>query len=189
MQTKITSQTVLPPDASVIVAFGTNMPFGTLAGADLLTAATQALAHSDLSITERSSLWLSPAWPDPSDPPFVNACAVVNAEGWTPKALMNTLLATEQAFGRSRSVRNAPRTLDLDIIDAAGLCLEEGPAQTGLILPHPRLAERAFVLVPLAEVAPRWHHPRTGTPIEDLLAAVPGRAALHCLGPWGERGI
>lgn len=189
MQTKVTSQTVLAPGASVIVAFGTNMPFGTLAGADLLSAATQALAHSDLSVIARSSLWLSPAWPDPSDPPFVNACAIVNGAGWSPHAVMNQLLATEQAFGRTRSIRNAPRTLDLDIIDCAGMCLDEGPAETGLALPHPRLADRAFVLVPLAEVDPTWHHPRTNTPIQDLLAVVPGRAALQRLGPWGERGI
>jgi 2-amino-4-hydroxy-6-hydroxymethyldihydropteridine diphosphokinase len=81
---------------------------------------------------------------------------------------MKLLHETETAFGRIRSTRNAPRTLDLDLLDYDGL-VQDGPPR----LPHPRIAERGFVLVPLAEVAPHWRHPVTGEGIQNLIAALP----------------
>ena len=81
---------------------------------------------------------------------------------------MKLLHETETAFGRTRSVKNAPRTLDLDLIDYDGR-VEEGPP----VLPHPRLSDRAFVLVPLADVAPGWRHPTLNLTVEQLIAALP----------------
>ncbi len=78
---------------------------------------------------------------------------------------MPELLALESAFGRQRSLANAPRTLDLDLIDHGGRVREETPA---LLLPHPRAHERAFVLLPLRDVAPRWRHPKLGTGLQAL---------------------
>jgi len=81
---------------------------------------------------------------------------------------MDVLHDTETAFGRTRSARNAPRTLDLDLIDFDAV-VEPGPPA----LPHPRAAIRAFVLVPLAEVAPGWRHPVSGKTVEALIRDLP----------------
>lgn len=82
---------------------------------------------------------------------------------------MEKLLDIENLFGRQRSVVNAPRTLDLDLLAYDDVIIHE----TGLNVPHPRLAERAFVLLPLAEIAPDWRHPVTGDGIGTLIARLP----------------
>lgn len=141
-----------------------------------------------------SSLWLSPCFPPGAGPDFVNAAARLRHAG-TPEALLAILHAVEAEFGRSRRQRWAARSLDLDLIghgDAVRpdpatqtiwrrMTLNEQLAQAPdrLILPHPRLHERAFVLVPLAEVAPQWRHPVTGQSViemRDGLAAADIRA-------------
>jgi len=81
--------------------------------------------------------------------------------------LLKTLLEVEKSFGRSRSVRNAPRTLDLDLLAYQDEVRREIP-----ILPHPRLHERAFVLLPLQDVAPEWRHPISGRGIQAMLTAL-----------------
>lgn len=129
-----------------------------------------ALAHlRDNGVTPVavSRFYRTPAWPDPHDPEFVNAVAEVMTE-LSPSELIARLHETERRFGRVRSTRNAPRTLDLDILDYAGR-VEEGPP----VLPHPRMAQRAFVLVPLRDVAPDWRHPVSGVAIAELIAALP----------------
>ncbi len=123
-----------------------------------------------------SRLYASPAWPDPSDPAFVNAVAAVSTD-MGPVALLGTLQAIEAGFGRRRSPEaNGPRTLDLDIIDYKGKIREPDTASP-LALPHPRAHERDFVLAPLAEVAPGWTHPVSGKAVEALLAECPIRGA------------
>ena len=98
-----------------------------------------------------------------SDQPwFVNGVARVETT-LDPTALLSLLRRLEQEFGRQRSVRNAARTLDLDIIDYDGK-VENTPELT---LPHPRMQDRAFVLLPLAEIAPGWRHPALGKAVED----------------------
>ena len=82
------------------------------------------------------------------------------------------LHGVETDFGRLRSAPNAPRTLDIDLLDYDGLVMTDG-----VVLPHPRLAERSFVLAPLAEIAPDWRHPVTGLGAGELLAALPDRDA------------
>jgi len=99
----------------------------------------------------------------------VNAAARVETE-LDAAALMACLHAVEAAFGRSRTVVNAARPLDLDIIDYKGV-VDAGAA--GPVLPHPRATGRAFVLLPLQEIAPGWTDPRTGRGISDLLADLP----------------
>jgi 2-amino-4-hydroxy-6-hydroxymethyldihydropteridine diphosphokinase len=86
---------------------------------------------------------------------------------------LTLLHGVETAMGRLRSAPNAPRTLDLDLLDYDGRVL--GTPQ--LILPHPRIAARSFVLVPLRDVAPDWRHPVTGLGVGELLAGLPDRDA------------
>lgn len=103
----------------------------------------------------------------PPQPPYLNLVAEIRT-GLSPKALLEALLEVEGRLGRVRRVRWGPRTIDLDLLLYGDLVLEE----EGLILPHPRLHERAFVLVPLLDLLPRGRHPRLGLPFARLLEAL-----------------
>jgi 2-amino-4-hydroxy-6-hydroxymethyldihydropteridine diphosphokinase len=153
----------------ILVALGANLPSDAGPPAATLAAALARLERHGVQILSVSSFYETPAWPDPSDPPFVNAVATVKT-GLQPVELLTLLHEVETKSGRMRSAPNAPRTLDLDLLDHDGQVMD-GP----VVLPHPRLAERSFVLVPLAEVAPHWRHPVTGQGAADLLAALPDR--------------
>jgi 2-amino-4-hydroxy-6-hydroxymethyldihydropteridine diphosphokinase len=158
---------------AVYVGLGANLPFGALAGAELLNAALSAIGDAGVKVLRRSSFWASPALLAPGAPPqpdFVNAVAEVDPGGRDPEGLYAVLAGVEQAFGRDRRERWAPRTLDLDLIDFAGLVRTGGEGE--LTLPHPDAHLRAFVLLPLAELAPAWRHPIWRRPIAALLTAV-----------------
>ncbi|MBL4597289.1 MAG: 2-amino-4-hydroxy-6-hydroxymethyldihydropteridine diphosphokinase [Robiginitomaculum sp.] len=149
------------------ISFGANLPFANNDPAATLCTALRALDEHDLQLVQCSSLWSSPAWPNPNDPPFVNMVAGFMSH-LSPLRLLNQLGRMETRFGRVRGVRNAPRTLDLDLIAYGQLqCATER-----VMLPHPRATERAFVLLPLAEVAPNWIHPKTGVKISKLIDAL-----------------
>jgi 2-amino-4-hydroxy-6-hydroxymethyldihydropteridine diphosphokinase len=87
------------------------------------------------------------------------------------------LHAVEEDFGRVRSVLNAPRAIDLDLLDFRGEIAPGGPGRA--TLPHPRLQDRAFVLRPLADLDPDWRHPATGLSIQALLAALPAGQTIE----------
>ncbi len=148
------------------MAIGTNVPFNGLAGAALVAAALQRLTNEGLAPIAVSACHTTEAWPDPTDPPYTNAVALLHAPGMTAQAVMAVLLHTEAAFGRIRTARNAPRTLDLDLLDFDG----EISTEEGLVLPHPRLQTRAFVLGPLLEILPDWRHPVTGRTVQEMWA-------------------
>ncbi|MGZ5924871.1 MAG: 2-amino-4-hydroxy-6-hydroxymethyldihydropteridine diphosphokinase [Rhizomicrobium sp.] len=151
----------------IVIALGANLPSRAGEPRDTLKAALTELSVRGVRIASVSSYYVTKAWPDPADPPFVNAVARIETK-FSPAELMALLHRTETSFGRQRTKKNAPRTLDLDLIDYDGR-VQEGPP----VLPHPRLADRAFVLVPLADIAPDWRHPATGRPISELIAALP----------------
>lgn len=119
---------------------------------------------SHLGLVRRSGLYHFPAWPNPADPAFVNAVAELRP-GPPPSEVLARLHAIEAAFGRRRERRNAPRTLDLDLL-AYGDLIQQGPPA----LPHPGLESRDFVLAPLAEIAPEFRSPRTGLTPREMLA-------------------
>lgn len=144
---------ILDLNQVAVIALGSNLG----ASENLLEAAVVRLRAAGLPVLARSSWWRSAAWPDPTQPAYRNGVAIVEADG-SPADLMATLLSIEVALGRHRSVRNAPRTLDLDLI-AFGRQVIETP---GLTVPHPRAHDRRFVMGPLAEIAPGWVHPRLG---------------------------
>jgi 2-amino-4-hydroxy-6-hydroxymethyldihydropteridine diphosphokinase len=157
----------------ILIALGANLPSPAGPPRDTLTAALASLHKRDVEIRAVSSFYRTIAWPDPSQQPFLNAVAALET-GLPPAALMGILHDVETAFGRSRSAPNAPRPLDIDLLDYEGR-VEAGPP----ILPHPRLAERDFVLVPLREIAPAWRHPVTGRTAEELLARVGSTGAVE----------
>jgi 2-amino-4-hydroxy-6-hydroxymethyldihydropteridine diphosphokinase len=151
------------PATIAYVGLGSNL-------ADPLAQVKQALVElesiPDTRVTTRSSLYRTSPVGLLEQPDFINAVASVQTT-LKPKALLAALLAIENRHGRTRAMRNAPRTLDLDLLLYGAEVLD----QDGLSLPHPRLHERAFVLAPLAEIAPEAMVPGQGR-VQDLLAGV-----------------
>jgi 2-amino-4-hydroxy-6-hydroxymethyldihydropteridine diphosphokinase len=148
----------------ILLALGANLPSTVGSPVETLRAALAALDHVGIHVCAASKFFVSAAWPDPRDPAFVNAVACVETK-LEPAPLLASLHTIERKFGRLRGERNAPRTLDLDLLDYDGR-IEEGPPQ----LPHPRMAERGFVLIPLADIAPDWRHPLSGKVVQSLIA-------------------
>jgi 2-amino-4-hydroxy-6-hydroxymethyldihydropteridine diphosphokinase len=160
-------------DDAVVVALGCNLRDGFASCEALLEAALARFPRAGLPVIARSSWWRSAAWPDPAGPEYRNGIALVEANG-PPEAVLEALFSLERAFGRDRAAKNAPRTLDLDLI-AHGRQVVDAP---GLSLPHPRAHERLFVMGPLAEIAPAWRHPVLGATAAELAAqATVGRDA------------
>jgi 2-amino-4-hydroxy-6-hydroxymethyldihydropteridine diphosphokinase len=161
----------------IVISLGANLPSSAGAPRNTLAAALARLSAQGVRIAKVSSYYVTKAWPDPKDPAFVNAVARVETEH-APRELMKILHGVEEYFGRTRGKRNAPRTLDIDLIDYDGR-VEQGPPE----LPHPRLSDRAFVLVPLAEIVPDWKHPATGQSMTALIGALRDEAlAIEKLG-------
>jgi 2-amino-4-hydroxy-6-hydroxymethyldihydropteridine diphosphokinase len=129
------------------------------------------------SVLRHSPLYRTPPWGVLDQPPFINAVAELETT-LSPEALLQHLLAIEQRAGRVRGERNGPRTLDLDLLHVDGVCRDDPP----LTLPHPRLAERAFVLLPLADLAPDLHLPGQGR-VAELLARVDPAGCERLLAP------
>jgi 2-amino-4-hydroxy-6-hydroxymethyldihydropteridine diphosphokinase len=151
----------------ILIALGSSIPSRAGDPVRTLQAALANLRENGVTPVAVSRFYRTPAWPDPRDPEFVNAVSQVMTE-LSPANLMATLQDVETRFGRTRAARNAPRTLDLDILDYEGR-VESGPP----VLPHPRMESRAFVLVPLRDVAPDWRHPVSGLSVTELLKALP----------------
>jgi len=168
-----------------LIAFGANVALDGKSLALTLLDAAAALASPDLTLRQMSGLYATPCFPPGAGPDYVNAVALFDTALPAP-ALLDRLHAVEVAFGRDRVVRWGQRTLDLDLLalgdlvlpDAAGQdhwrdlapALQSQIAPQQLILPHPRLQDRAFVLVPMADVAPDWRHPRLGQTVTEMLA-------------------
>ncbi len=162
-------------ERQVLVALGANLPGNDDASAlQTCIAAAQALdGLCGLRLAALSRWWASaPVPPLPGAPDYVNG--VARLEGVAdPASILAALHAIEDRFGRVRPFRDAPRTLDLDLIDAGGRVIDA----PGLVLPHPRAHLRAFVLRPLAEVAPGWVHPRSGLELAAMLQTVAAQDA------------
>ena len=153
----------------ILLALGANLPGPAGSPADALRAALARLEERGVKIHSVSSFYETPAWPDPEQPAYINAVAAVETT-LQPVELLTLLHGVETDFGRLRSAANAPRTLDIDLLDYDAKVLS-----AGVTLPHPRMQDRSFVLVPLAQVAPGWRHPVTGESVADLLAKLPDR--------------
>ena len=164
---------------SIFIGAGANLPHpvhGTPRQA--LEAAFVELGRRGVSVIRVSPWYRTAPVPASDQPWYVNAVAEVVTK-LAPDRLLLVLHDVEQAFGRVRTVANAARMIDLDLLDFQGKTAAGGPGRA--ILPHPRMAARTFVLQPLADLAPAWRHPVSGTPIQALLAALPADQAIERL--------
>lgn len=169
---------------AAIVALGSNIGdrARTLAWAAERVKRTCAIPGS----FRASHVYETPPWGMAAQPEFLNAIVLFMTPIPDPRALLDALLAIERDAGRLRGDRWGPRSLDLDLLDFDRAVVDA----PGLTLPHPRIAERAFVLVPLCEIAPGWRHPLTGHTATEMLRTLdpdPSGARLHGpLGPYPD---
>ena len=179
-----------------LVAFGANLPQDGMDLRQILLAARDAVIVQGLAMQAFSRMFRTPAFPAGSGDDYLNAVGAFSVpDGMTAEQILACLHRVEALAGRKRGVRWGARVLDLDLLaldDAVlpdaetqdrwrALPLDEQAARAPrqLILPHPRLQDRAFVLVPLADVAPDWRHPRTGLTVTGMLAALPPGDVAH----------
>ncbi len=171
-----------------LIGMGSNVASWAGSPAETLIAAAKAISGDSVQMLSISRLFLTPCYPTDAGPDYVNAVALVST-ALSPEALLVHLHSLEAGFGRQRLQRWGNRTLDLDLLTYGDLVWPDLETYTSwyglgadqqrlrapeqLILPHPRIQDRAFVLVPLLDVAPLWHHPVLEGSAQDLLDLLP----------------
>jgi 2-amino-4-hydroxy-6-hydroxymethyldihydropteridine diphosphokinase len=163
----------------IFIGVGANLPSAYGSPRETCERAVQALAAAGLRIVARSRWYESAPVPISEQPWYVNGVITVETDA-NPSELLALLHEVETAFGRLRRARNEARVLDLDLLAYDDVVVPEGGG--GLILPHPRLHDRAFVLLPLAELAPHWRHPASGESIDSLIARLDHGQQTRVLG-------
>ena len=186
------------PRTDILIALGGNLPDPEGSPEANLVRAVAGMAAAGLELRAVSRFYRTPCFPAGAGPDFVNAAVAVRGGG-DPAGMLAVLHAIEAGMGRVRTQRWQERPIDLDLIAAGDLVLPDAAthrhwrdlgladqarlAPDRLILPHPRLADRAFVLAPLADIAPGWVHPATGRSVVQMLDDLPdaARADIHPL--------
>ena len=185
-----------------LIALGANLRSGEMLPETSVPRAMTRVAELTGGVAVKSRLFHTPAFPAGSGPQFVNAAMAVEWHG-TADDLLALLHLVEQEFGRTRAYRWEARVMDLDLIGLDDVILPDAETRAAwaklspehaaevvpdqLILPHPRLAERGFVLVPLGDVAPEWVDPATGQSVAQMLAAIPAEVLAE-ISPVPEAG-
>ena len=162
----------------IFIGLGANLtPDGYASPREGCVAAVSALGDEGVHLSALSNWYESAPVPISDQPWYMNSVA----EAMTELDAASTLAALhliERRFGRIRTERNMARVLDLDLLDFAGMVSDA----SDLALPHPRLHERAFVLLPLGELCPDWVHPVSGIAVQDLIAMIPADQQIRLAG-------
>jgi 2-amino-4-hydroxy-6-hydroxymethyldihydropteridine diphosphokinase len=181
----------------MVIALGANLPGQDGGPANSLKRAIVLMAAAGLEMRAVSRFYETPCFPADAGPDYVNAVVMMRSAS-APREVLELLHRIEAGMGRTRETRWGMRTLDLDLIAVGDMVLPDRAthatwrdlpaaeqrlrAPEELILPHPRLAERAFVLVPLSDIAPDWVHPVTGLSVIQMRDALP-QADLKAVKP------
>lgn len=161
----------------ILIGLGANLPGANhQSPRDNIAAALLEIEAAGITVTGRSGWYASAPVPASDQPDYVNAVAAL-ATDLAPGSLLTLLHDIETRLGRARTVRDAARIIDIDLLDYDGIIESEWP-----VLPHPRMAGRAFVLRPLQDIAPDWRHPVTGEGVAALLALAADRDDVRVLG-------
>lgn len=177
-----------------LIALGANLRSSAGVPQQTLREALVFLEQAGARIDEVSQFYRTPCFPPGAGPDYVNAAARMTYDG-PPHAALAMMHDVEEEFGRTRVQRWGRRTLDLDLVAAADMILPDAQthaqwralpleqqvnvAPDQLILPHPRLQDRAFVLIPLRDVAPDWVHPALDRSVSELCADLPADAVAE----------
>ena len=163
----------------IVIGLGANLSSPRYGGPqDACEAALGALRAAGVAVLRRSRWYRSAPVPASDQPWFVNAVAEVSTE-LSAADLLGLLHGIEQEMGRERRARDEARVIDLDLLIFGETVSRPGETP---VLPHPRLAERAFVVLPLAELAPDWRHPRTGQSLDRMVQALPADQRAEPIG-------
>ena len=158
-------------DTLILVGLGANLEARqSVSPLATCQAALARLVECGVGPRRRSSWYVSAPIPESDQNWYINGVVVVDT-CLAPSFLLEQLLRVERSFGRARSDRGGARTLDLDLLAYGRMVCNDGSRQ-GLILPHPRILQRAFVLQPMVEVAPSWSHPVNGRSIGKLAVSL-----------------
>ena len=131
--------------------------------------AKSLLLENDINFISISNYYETPSWPDPKKPKFINIVLKATCKH-KPQEMINLCKIIETKLGRKKSPKNSPRICDIDIIDFEGLVLKDK-----LCLPHARMHERNFVLLPLFEICKDWRHPSLKLHIKSLILSLSNR--------------
>lgn len=170
--------------SETIIAIGANLNSRFGPPVEACEEALNRMCSNNIAVVRRSFWYESAPVPLSDQPWYVNGVVCVHTT-LEAHALLQALHKIEADMGRVRAEINGPRVIDLDLIGfGTQIIVPEQPLD--LCVPHPRLHERAFVLIPLRDVAPDWHHPVSGASVDQMIEALPGDQQIRRIGPADE---
>ena len=156
----------------ILLSLGSNLSSKLGNRFDNLEIAISFLETCGISIIKKSSFYETASYPNKNDPKFINMIILIKTD-LPPIDLMSVLIYIEEKLGRTRNVKNEPRTCDIDIIDYDGQILDLNYKNIDFVIPHKKIESRNFVLYPLQEILPDWKHPKNKQNISTLIEKLP----------------